>query len=134
VLTCGTNAPQSTTRRAKYKAVKYWRIHRNLADLRACLVSGYPFVFSFSAHVRFKFEVRTMGTLDMPAKEEGLLGKHAVAVGYNDKSHRFIVGNSWGPTFGLRGYFTMPYGYMTDDNLTPDFWTVQVVTYPDLTT
>jgi C1A family cysteine protease len=112
----------------KYKAVKYWRIHRKLDDMKACLASGFPFVLGFSAHRRFLDEVRITGILEMPAKGERLLGSHAVvAVGYDDRSGRLIVRNSWGKKFGLQGYFTMPYEYMLKDHLSADFWTVNVV-------
>jgi len=112
----------------KYRAVKYYRIHRKLDDLRACLASGYPFVFGFSAHEKFRDVVKKTGVLHMPSKREGVIGKHAVlAVGYNDAARRFIVRNSWGPNFGLRGYFTMPYDYTLKEDLSADFWTIRVV-------
>ena len=64
----------------------------------------------------------------MPAPKEKLLGGHAVlAVGYDDKQQRFLVRNSWGKGWGLGGYFTMPYTYMTDPNLCDDLWTIRVV-------
>ena len=64
----------------------------------------------------------------MPAAGEKVLGGHAVlAVGYNDNSQRFIVRNSWGPGWGMGGYFTVPYAYLTDNNLSDDFWTMRLV-------
>ena len=50
-----------------------------------------------------------------------------MAVGYDDTQHRFVVRNSWGPGWGMKGYFTMPYAYLLDDNLSDDFWTIRVV-------
>jgi C1A family cysteine protease len=48
----------------------------------------------------------------MPAKSEKLLGGHAIlAVGYNDAEQRFIVRNSWGTSWGMQGYFTIPYAH-----------------------
>jgi C1A family cysteine protease len=64
----------------------------------------------------------------MPKPKEKQLGGHAVlAVGYDDATERFLVRNSWGPKWALAGYFTMPYAYVTDDNLSDDFWTIKQI-------
>jgi len=112
----------------KYRAVEYRRIRRNLDHMRGCLASGYPFVFGFSAHEKFLTVVKKTGVLDMPSPEEKVLGDHAVvAVGYDEPSRRLIVRNSWGPTFGFGGYFTMPYDYVLKEDLSADFWAINVV-------
>jgi len=48
-------------------------------------------------------------------------------VGYDDPTQRFIVMNSWSTSWGMQGFFTMPYSYLTDTNLSDDFWTVRLV-------
>ena len=54
------------------------------------------------------------------------LGGHAVmAVGYDDSAERVLVRNSWGTDWGIKGYFTMPYDYISDDNLADDLWTLR---------
>ena len=64
----------------------------------------------------------------MPAPTEQVLGGHAVlAVGYNDVQQRFMVRNSWGPDWGMAGYFTIPYAYLANANLSDDFWTIRLV-------
>jgi C1A family cysteine protease len=64
----------------------------------------------------------------MPTPDESVLGGHAVvAVGYDDSTQRFLVRNSWGSGWGQEGYFTMPYGYLTDAGLSADFWTLRMV-------
>ena len=35
--------------------------------------------------------------------------------------------NSCGPGWGMGGYFSIPYAYLTDSNLADDFWTVRLV-------
>jgi C1A family cysteine protease len=50
-----------------------------------------------------------------------------LAVGYDDTQQRFIVRNSWERSCAMRGYFTMPYAYLTDSNLLDDQWTIRVV-------
>jgi aminopeptidase C len=59
---------------------------------------------------------------------EKVLGGHAVVtVSYDDSTQSFIVRNSWGPGWGMDGYFTISYAYLTDGNLADDFWTVRMV-------
>jgi len=113
----------------KYKAVLYQRVMQSLNQMKGCLASGYPFVFGFSVYESFESDaVAKTGVAPMPASSEKQLGGHAVlAVGYDDKQQRFIVRNSWGRSWGIGGYFTMPYAYLTDDNLASDFWTIRVV-------
>ncbi len=55
-------------------------------------------------------------------------GGHAVvAVGYDDTQRAFVVRNSWGPGWGLKGYFWIPYEYLVSPHLASDFWTVRSV-------
>jgi C1A family cysteine protease len=64
----------------------------------------------------------------MPSPKETVVGGHAVmAVGYDDSQNWFIVRNSWGEGWGLKGYFTLPYAYLLEQNLANDFWTIRVV-------
>jgi C1A family cysteine protease len=37
------------------------------------------------------------------------------------------VRNSWGPAWGQKGYFAMPYSYLTDHRLASDLWTIRSV-------
>ena len=96
---------------------------------KGCLASGYPFVFGFSVYASFESAaVATTGHAPMPKPKEALLGGHAVgAVGYDDAKQWFIARNSWGPKWGLAGYFTLPYEYLLDENLSDDFWTIRLV-------
>ncbi len=112
------------------KASSYESIGQNTTQMKTCLASGYPFVFGFVVYDAFESaEVAKSGVLNMPAQGEGQVGGHAVlAVGYNDKQQRFIVRNSWGASWGQKGYFTMPYAYMVDPNYSSDFWTIRTVT------
>lgn len=98
-----------------------------LSDMKNCLVAGYPFVFGFSVYTNFESAiVARTGIINLPTKGEKLLGGHAVmCVGYDDSTQRFIVRNSWGTSWGQKGYFTIPYNYLTNSNLASDFWTIR---------
>ena len=114
---------------AKYKAVQYQRVARNLTQMKGCVASGFPFVFGFTVYDSFEAdEVARTGVLKMPATTEKVLGGHAVlAVGYDESDQCFIVRNSWGTGWGMKGYFKMPYAYFTDTNLSDDFWTIRLI-------
>lgn len=96
-------------------------------EMRACLADGYPFVFGFTVYESFESQtVAKSGVVNLPANSERVIGGHAVcAVGYDDKSGRFIVRNSWGVDWGRKGYFTMPYAYLGNRELSDDFWVVR---------
>src|SRR5262245_40821022 len=67
----------------KQQVVSYQRVARDLAQMRGCLASGYPFVFGFTVYDSFESAaVAKSGALDMPKTGEQAVGGHAVlAVG-----------------------------------------------------
>lgn len=109
-----------------HKCSSYKRIVQNLSQLKQCLINGYPFVFGISVYESFESQqVTQTGNVPMPRSDEQLLGGHAVmCVGFDDDKHVFIVRNSWGPNWGDKGYFYLPYNYVTNSNLSSDFWTI----------
>jgi len=119
----------------KYAAIDFDNdktIDSRIEHLKRALGSGFPFVFGFTVYQSFETsEVAKTGMVPMPKKNEKVLGGHAVcAVGYDDDKQCFIVKNSWGPNWGLNGYFYMPYKYTADAKLSDDFWIIQQVTDP----
>ena len=113
----------------QYKEVQYRRLLQNVNQLKGCLASGYPFVFGFTVYDSFESQtVAQTGIVPMPGSAEQVLGGHCVvAVGYDDSQQRFFIRNSWGTGWGMQGYCTMPYAYLTDANLSSDFWTIRLV-------
>jgi GH25 family lysozyme M1 (1,4-beta-N-acetylmuramidase) len=112
-----------------HKALSYQSVDQNLADMKGCLYAGYPFVFGFSVYPSFFSADYVHGAaVPMPQADESSNAGHAVlAVGYDDSRNMFIVRNSWGDSWGMKGYFYMPYAYLLDDNLADDFWTIRLV-------
>src|SRR6266403_2468942 len=110
----------------KHRILSYHRISTT-DEMRTCLAEGFPFVFGFSVYSSFEsVTVARSGVLNMPTKNERVVGGHAVmAAGYDDTQQRFIVRNSWGTDWGQKGYFTMPYLYLGSRNLSDDFWTIR---------
>lgn len=110
----------------RHRVSNYQRL-TSLDNMLACLASGEPFIFGFSVYESFESEqVAKTGVLNMPARSEQLLGGHAVcAVGYDQKTQRFKIRNSWGADWGQQGYFTMPFNYLESSDLADDFWVVR---------
>jgi C1A family cysteine protease len=115
---------------SQYTAISYMSLTQALNQLKGCLASGYPFVFGMTVYESFESpQVARTGQVSMPSPGEATVGGHAVlAVGYDDTNEWLLVRNSWGSSWGMGGYFTLPYAYATNPNLVDDFWTIRVVT------
>jgi C1A family cysteine protease len=111
------------------QAIRYLSVNQSLDQLKGCLAEGYPFVFGFGVYESFESAAMAKtGHAEMPRAKEGFLGGHAVmAVGYDERKQWFIVRNSWGKKWGMRGYFTLPYPYLLQPELSRDFWTIRRV-------
>lgn len=112
-----------------HQVVRYERVNRSLDNMRSCLADGYPFVTGFTAYFDFTSpRVARTGIVNMPEKGSAIWSGHAVlTVGYDDSSERFVCRNSYGIGWGQKGYFTIPYAYLTDKWLAGDFWTIRSV-------
>src|SRR5271167_4004533 len=108
----------------------YARVSQNLSQMKGCLAEGYPFVFGFTVYASFESQaVANSGVVPMPASGEKTVGGHCVvAVGYDDTQRTFIIRNSWGVDWGMKGYCTMPFEYLLSSHLASDFWTIRSVT------
>lgn len=119
--------PAACYTQAKQHTISSYQRLATTDEMRACLAAGFPFVFGFTVYESFESAtVARSGTVNLPKQNESAIGGHAVcAVGYDDKAQRFIVRNSWGAAWGKKGYFTMPYAYLADRDLSDDFWTMR---------
>ena len=120
---------QAFTVALSHQALNYQRVTQSLAQLKGALAAGFPFVFGFTVYESFESEaVAKSGVVPLPSPTERSLGGHAVmAVGYDDSTQVFRVENSWGPTWGQKGFFTIPYAYLASADLASDFWTIRLV-------
>ena len=109
------------------KTIRYEAVDAHLVHLKACLASGYPFVFGMSVFESFESEqVAETGVVPMPGSNETMVGGHAVlCVGYDDAEEAFLVRNSWGSSWGIKqGHFWLPYAYIS---MISDCWKISLV-------
>lgn len=119
--------PECYAQAVTVRALRYSRIDQSMNDLKACLAEGYPFVFGMQVYYNIG-QAQTTGHLAMPGPSDQFMAGHAVmAVGYDDATQTILALNSVGPTWGMKGYFTLPYAYLTDPKLSYDFWTIRQI-------
>jgi len=111
---------------SSHKISTYMRLE-SLDDVKHCLNEGYPVSFGFTVFESFESSyVSNTGIVPVPNLNEDVEGGHAVlAVGYDDSKQCLIVRNSWGPTWGDKGYFYLPYEFVTNLDLSDDYWTIR---------
>ena len=107
---------------------KYARLRQDIHQFRACLKSGFPIVFGIFIYKSFKSRTGK-GVIPIPSQHEidttTPEGHGVLAVGYDDNTELLTILNSWGERWGDKGYFYMPYKFMTDNRLACDFWKIE---------
>lgn len=119
---------------AAYKAALQDRLkeYRKLDDtalrlrlVKEAIVRQQPVVFGFSVYENFSAADKA-GIMQMPKGE--IEGGHAIwAVAYDDEKKVVKIQNSWDTDWGDRGYFYMPYDYISELDLADDFWALKVI-------
>lgn len=93
----------------------------------SALAQGNPAIVGITVFQSFEeTPVATSGVVEMPQPWEGSVGGHAVLiVGYDLNARTYLVRNSWGPSWGQQGHFTLPFDYLSQYGA--DFWVIQKV-------
>jgi C1A family cysteine protease len=125
-----------------FKPLKYYKLDppgstpaQVLDNVRTHLAGGLPAMFGFTVY-RCITQSRTTGMIPFPCPKDIVEGGHAVvAVGYDDKlkikntecgevtTGALLIRNSWGTSWGDKGYGWLPYDYVTK-GLAVDWWTL----------
>ena len=100
------------------KIVKALNVRPKIEDIKSAVAQGYPVAISLKIYDSFSADA---GFVQRPSEDEikeAKSGNHAMIVcGYSDDEKIFIVRNSWGTTFGDKGYCYIPYSYIADEKL-----------------
>ncbi len=121
-----------------YQALTYFRLDEKsvgipkmekgdaLSGIKESLAQGLPVMFGFTVFESIK--TATDGKIPYPARGDAQLGGHAVlCVGYDDEmtigksKGAFLIRNSWGETWGEKGYGWLPYDYLLA-GMAQDWW------------
>lgn len=122
-----TDAPsqQAEALAGQYKISSYQRLN-TISDVQRCLAGGYPVVLGMSVYESFESDsVANNGIVPVPKRGEQVLGGHAMLIiGYKKigQTQYFIVRNSWGASWGDKGYCYIPISFITK-GIIFDLWT-----------
>lgn len=110
-----------------HQALVYERVAQDRDVLRRVVASGYPVIFGVSVFESFDTpETQRTGAIPYPSDRETMLGGHAMLMaGYGEQG--ILVRNSWGASWGAKGYCTMPWDYILNPDLAEDFWVIKSV-------
>lgn len=111
----------------RHKLMKpYAAVQKDKQHIQAVLSNKQMIAFGFTVFESFESAaVATSGIVPLPDGGEQRIGGHEVcAVGYlAEHPDHVLCRNSWGPGWGLRGYFLFPWSYLLS-NLTSDLRTI----------
>jgi len=119
-------SPQAYTEALAYKIISYYSVPDLNGIKQVLALKQQPVLIGIDVYSSFESAtVAKTGIVPLPKKSESMLGGHAIcAVGYDDTKKWLICRNSWGETWGDKGYFYLPYTYVSK-KYAYDFWCLQ---------
>jgi C1A family cysteine protease len=121
-----------------FQSIKHFRLDYssvgvdNIWRMKEYLVKGYSMQIGFTVFESYKEAESNGGFFPFPKDNESPVGGHSVlVVGYNDDKNAFLIQNSWGESWGDKGFGWLPYGYFFEgangDVLADDVWALTKV-------
>lgn len=119
--------PELYTDAATRRIERYEHIEDgNVAMMQTCLAEGFPFLCGMIVFARSFNLAEHTGVMPMPTKRDESIGGHAVlCVGYDMAKKAFKVRNSYGKTWGEKGYFWLPFDFADNPQWMWDCWVVR---------
>jgi C1A family cysteine protease len=121
---------------SNHKITSFQQIPQNanlVATIENALANNQPVLYAFLVYQSFESQATdTTGIVTLPKAGEQILGGHEVCiVGYNSTTQYFTIMNSWGTSWGDKGFCYFPYAYITNPA-----WSMQfcVITVPAAST
>ena len=116
-----------------HRVLTYSQLNLDMNAMKNCLAGGTPFIASIVIYSSFQRTGDAGGTIiPMPTSTQENYGGHAVLIcGYNDSLQSWILRNSWGTSWGAKGYCYLPYVYLLDSSLCTECWAVTSVSAPN---
>ena len=123
-------SPGNYTEALKYQALRYAKFDEGstqaermnvIRSLKANLAEGFPIIGGFVCFSNI-WSTKSNGVIPVPNGQ--IIGGHAILlVGYDDNRKVFKFKNSWGASWGEKGYGYLPYDYFYQ-GLLNDLWSV----------
>jgi C1A family cysteine protease len=108
-----------------HRCSSYRKLEQNMQQIKQALIEGYPIACGIMVYESFESDrVSASGYVPMPNQNnEKLLGGHAIVLSSFDDQYGFFgFRNSWGESWGNKGYGYLPYEYIMNPELSGDFW------------
>jgi hypothetical protein len=107
----------------KYYVLEALNISNDVNEIKSWLIKKEPIAIGIAIYSNF-MNSKT-GMIGIPKQTDDFMGGHAVIIcGFDDKNKIFILRNSWGVYWGDKGYFYLPYDYISNDELCGDLWII----------
>lgn len=122
-----TPPPASCYKDAEKRKITSYKQLSGVNDIIDALANGIPVAFGMAVYDGFMDLDRFSSVVQMPYTDEPVTGGHAMCmVGYDLPKKLFLAKNSFGTSWGNRGYCWIPFAYAREDIF--DIWVFELPT------